>query len=259
LNRTSTYTGTSIPEGLFGAPATPTPPAAPAARDFFSRISAPPGDARIGTLAARAHTVEPAAPEATPEHQSPGRTFGFSYSPDEESDESMMDDGNETANQPEAQPTLDNAIDPALQPLDPSKQTPPPKPKPSHAQLPQALAQPTALEIAKAQAERHKPKKPSKLSDMTVMTPPHDKENRAPEAGETDAPEQRSVEVFKATWAHEVEEQRSLFDPEVLKAVDEAMEEDTAETQFRAEVADVRKIYPFQTDVMGLLDDVLPA
>lgn len=64
-------------------------------------------------------------------------------------------------------------------------QTPPPKPRPANAQLPQATAAlPPAAISAMAKAEAHKPKKPSGLREVSNMspipTPPHSeaKENQ---------------------------------------------------------------------------------
>ena len=256
-----------------GATITPTPPTATPASSsgLFGRVSAPAGDPRIGTLAARAHDEDLAAPEIALEQQTEAKRHtpkvyhNTIQAPDpyasEDDDSSDIEDenGNENANQPEAQPTRENAADSALQPLDPLKQTPPPKPKPSHAELPQVLTQPTAIEIAKAQAEKYKPKKSSGLSNVTMMTPPHgeNKENRLPETEVTQA--SSSLDNLKRVWLAEVQAQNSRFDLEVLAAVDAAVGDETEETQFRAEVADVRRIYPFELEVMGVLDGVLPA
>lgn len=49
-------------------------------------------------------------------------------------------------------------------------QSPPPKPKPSNAQLPQPPI-PTAGDLAKARAEKHKPTRPSGLRNVTQMSP----------------------------------------------------------------------------------------
>lgn len=50
-------------------------------------------------------------------------------------------------------------------------QTPPPKPRPSNAQLPQFPPQLAAAEAAKARAEKFKPKQPSSLRNVTQMSP----------------------------------------------------------------------------------------
>lgn len=50
-------------------------------------------------------------------------------------------------------------------------QTPPPKPRPSNAQLPQLSSQVAAAEAAKARAEKFKPKQPSSLRNVTQMSP----------------------------------------------------------------------------------------
>lgn len=50
-------------------------------------------------------------------------------------------------------------------------QTPPPKPRPSNAQLPQFPPPLSAAEAAKAKAEKFKPKQPSSLRNVTQMSP----------------------------------------------------------------------------------------
>jgi hypothetical protein len=50
-------------------------------------------------------------------------------------------------------------------------QTPPPKPRPSNAQLPQFPPLLSAAEAAKAKAEKFKPKQPSSLRNVTQMSP----------------------------------------------------------------------------------------
>jgi hypothetical protein len=252
----------------------PTPEPTPAVErgGLFGRITAPTGDSRIGTFAAGAHTLEPAAPTGdsqiatfvggahTPESATSeatseptpalecGRTFGFSYTDEYSGSEEESFDENEDATQPDVQHTSENAPGDATRtPLQPSTwtQTPPPKPKPSNAQLPQILAQPSAAELAKAKAEKYKPVVPSKLSQSTLMTPPHnDKENRIPEAQATE-----SVEELKAAWQADVEKDRSRFDPEVLRAVDSSME-------IPASFFDLRAVYPFDSEV---LDEVMKA
>jgi hypothetical protein len=107
---------------------------------------------------------------------SPGKTFSFPEGSDSDSDGS----GNEEETDSRDSGLKGHDISPAksltdsqsvLQPL-PSKQwqqTPPPKPRPSNAQLPQQ--QTTAADVAKANANKFQPKKPSGLRNVIHMSP----------------------------------------------------------------------------------------
>jgi hypothetical protein len=78
-------------------------------------------------------------------------------------------------------------------------QTPPPKPRPSNAQLPQ----PTAAELALANANKYQPKKPSGLRNVTQMSPLQlEQENRAQEAEETKEVEEELAKIteFPDVW-----------------------------------------------------------
>jgi hypothetical protein len=128
-------------------------------------------------------------------------------------------------------------------------QTPPPKPKPSNAQLPQVSAQPSAAELAKARYEKFKPTKPSGLRNVTQMSPlHHEQENRASE----EVP--LTKEEWEARWRSEVAADRSLFDPEVMAAIDAIPDADI----LPASLYDLRTVYNFNTEVLEEVERLLP-
>jgi hypothetical protein len=110
-------------------------------------------------------------------------------------------------------------------------QTPPPKPRPGNAQLPHLAPPLSAAELAKAKAEKHKPREPSNLRHVTQMSPMQmDKENKENKS----AIQMNGSEMFSAvgdltpileaagvSWEqwHATNEYMDNLSPEVIEAV----------------------------------------
>jgi hypothetical protein len=116
-------------------------------------------------------------------------------------------------------------------------QTPPPKPRPVNAQLPQVTPRVSAAaEAAKAKAEKFKPKQPSSLRNVTHMSPLQiEKENLLVRQSINSQPSLDRLlaegGVSKASWefANEVQDTFYKFaDPDVLAAVNAIPTQDIA-------------------------------
>lgn len=99
---------------------------------------------------------------------------------DSDSDEDVDDDTNKSdragqihkaAQSSEAEVSLNQDSDSSVLQAKQWTQTPPPKPRPGNAQLPQFPPRLSAAEAAKARAEKFKPKQPSSLRNVTQMSP----------------------------------------------------------------------------------------
>jgi hypothetical protein len=104
------------------------------------------------------------------------KTPGYDGSDSDDDDDGADDYGSKKSNEREQNmnQTSESSV---LQPKQ-WTQTPPPKPRPGNALLPAAAPQLSAAELAKAKAEKFKPKQPSGLRNVTQMSPMQmDKEN----------------------------------------------------------------------------------
>lgn len=240
--------------GMIGRVSVATPPApatsAPSG-GLFGRISAPDGDTRIGTLAASVHTPEPTSEPTLAEGAyipTPSKTFSANFYNDSESDEDETEDGNEIVQEAEVQNTRENAAGDAsvLQPKT-WTQTPPPKPKPSNAQLPQIPTQSSAAELAKARYEKFKPTRPSGLRNVTQMSPLHtEQEVAVVEAAKFDGIEKENRDFSQYE-----------FDPEVIQAVMAIPEEQLIKTALPTWVYDDME-YEFDREVVEEVMRLLP-
>lgn len=106
-------------------------------------------------------------------------------------------------------------------------QTPPPKPRPSNAQLPQFPSLLSAAEAAKARAEKFKPKQPSSLRNVTQMSPLQiEKENQLVRGQFTGHPTFNDILAHSGVSRDEWEEANAMqdkffryADPDVIAAV----------------------------------------
>jgi len=114
-------------------------------------------------------------------------------------------------------------------------QTPPPKPRPGNAQLPSH----SSAELAKARAalEKHKPKQPSRLCEVTQMSSPiqpvYEKENH--------------YNDVKNIW----DESFPVFDPEVLELLNSIPDEQIAETRIPSRFSPGPLSSGVQNEVLG--------
>lgn len=107
-------------------------------------------------------------------------------------------------------------------------QTPPPKPKPSNAQLPQVSAPATPAELAKARYEKFKPVRPSGLRNMSVMSP----------LAQPEAPTEASAQH---PWISDLSEEG--FHPDVLKELWKIPDENMIETRLPAHLYEERVVF----------------
>ncbi len=128
---------------------------------------------RVGFCAEIAGVERPPASLIEPDSTlTPGRTFSADY--EESDDGDITGAGDEVGNETDPENKRGN-VGGEVSVLQPKTwtQTPPPKPKPSNAQLPQVSIQPTAADLAKARYEKFKPARPSGLRNVTQMSPLH--------------------------------------------------------------------------------------
>lgn len=109
------------------------------------------------------------------------KTPGYDGSDSDDDDDGADDHGAKKSNereQNEREQNMNQTSESSV--LQPKQwtQTPPPKPRPGNALLPATAQQLSAAELAKAKAEKFKPKQPSGLRNVTQMSPMQmDKEN----------------------------------------------------------------------------------
>jgi hypothetical protein len=160
-------------------------------------------------------TPEVAAAEEATYTPTPPRTFTADYE-DDESEESEVEGGNERGKELEAQDgQKTSGTNSSVLQEKTWTQTPPAKPRPSNAQLPQISAQSTAAEVAKARYDKFKPTRPSGLRHVTQMSP-------------------LPVEPAAAVAQHSLNmdyRQDYSWDPDVLKVLEAIPDDRMIETQ----------------------------
>jgi len=213
-----------------------TPTSAPNAVGTSSTTPAVP--ALFGSMGDVAATHAPSTP--TPTFSS--RTYKFPEVEDgSDDDEEIGAVKDQSADRASGQST--QAADTSVLQQKQWTQTPPPKPRPVNAQLPQQVtqqsvsdavklqAQPSAIELAKARAEKFKPAKSSGLRNVTQMSPLQvDQENRISQSQGQYADEHQERARLIAYFSQRI----TGFSQEVLDAVYAIPEEEIIATEIPA-------------------------